>query len=418
MLANMPLTAIGGGAGQRRVGLDGLHDGQGVRDHRPQQRHVVRRHQRPREPALPGPAARAAGDRRLRARRSRPRRCATTFEPRAMPRPRRMPSSDRPTTLSRTSVDRRPSTAAATRSGATTRSTPTTCSSAASRAATAWWSSTSASSRNVANPPVHLRPDRALLRLRQLAHHHREHQTGFVYANGTRSGTCGTAGGPHIVNVAEPRRAGRSPAATLTDGYTHDSQCLVYQGPDVAHQGKSICINSNEDTAHHQRRHQPRGGGAHLPHRRTSGSGLHPPGLDHRRPPLLPARRRAGRAELRPQHQDLHLGPDRPRRAGDHGLPPGPDAGHRPPAVHPRQLRLPVELPRRPAHPGDQGHPDRAAHRGRASSTSSRQRQPRASTARGRTIRSSAAASWPSPPSRARRRAASSCCGRCSPTSR
>ncbi len=72
-------------------------------------------------------------------------------------------------------------------------------------------------------------------------------QTGFVYANGTRTGTCGTSGGPHIVNVQNPG-APLWAGCDQTDGYTHDSQCLVYQGPDVAHQGKSICINSNEDT--------------------------------------------------------------------------------------------------------------------------------------------------------------------------
>ena len=64
--------------------------------------------------------------------------------------------------------------------------------------------------------------------------------TGFVYANG--SNTCN--GGPHIVDVTTPGVpvfAGCDSA----DDYTHDSQCLTYQGPDATHQGKSICINSN-----------------------------------------------------------------------------------------------------------------------------------------------------------------------------
>jgi choice-of-anchor B domain-containing protein len=64
--------------------------------------------------------------------------------------------------------------------------------------------------------------------------------TGFLYANG--STTCN--GGPHIVDI-------RNPAVPVgvgcdsANGYTHDSQCFVYQGPDVAHQGQSICINCN-----------------------------------------------------------------------------------------------------------------------------------------------------------------------------
>jgi choice-of-anchor B domain-containing protein len=69
----------------------------------------------------------------------------------------------------------------------------------------------------------------------------------FVYANGTRSGTCGGGGGPHIVNVATPGTPVFA-GCDNTDGYTHDSQCLTYQGPDAAHVGKLICINSNEDT--------------------------------------------------------------------------------------------------------------------------------------------------------------------------
>lgn len=29
-------------------------------------------------------------------------------------------------------------------------------------------------------------------------------------------------------------------------GYTHDVQCVVYRGPDAAHQGREICVGSNE----------------------------------------------------------------------------------------------------------------------------------------------------------------------------
>lgn len=32
------------------------------------------------------------------------------------------------------------------------------------------------------------------------------------------------------------------------DGYTHDVQCVVYEGPDEEHRGKEICFASNEDT--------------------------------------------------------------------------------------------------------------------------------------------------------------------------
>ncbi len=70
-------------------------------------------------------------------------------------------------------------------------------------------------------------------------------QTGFAYVNGTsRSGPC--AGGPVFVDV-------RTPAAPVmagcfsADGYTHDNQCVTYNGPDLAHVGREICFASNED---------------------------------------------------------------------------------------------------------------------------------------------------------------------------
>ncbi|MDH3402473.1 MAG: choice-of-anchor B family protein [Acidobacteriota bacterium] len=67
--------------------------------------------------------------------------------------------------------------------------------------------------------------------------------TGFAYAIG--SGTCN--GGPHMIDVSTPT----SPAGVGcvgSDGYTHDTQCVVYHGPDAEHVGREICFNSNEDT--------------------------------------------------------------------------------------------------------------------------------------------------------------------------
>jgi choice-of-anchor B domain-containing protein len=67
--------------------------------------------------------------------------------------------------------------------------------------------------------------------------------TGFAYAVGT--GTC--SGGLDMVNIntpASPTNAGCFSA----DGYTHDAQCIVYNGPDAAYVGQEICFNYNEDT--------------------------------------------------------------------------------------------------------------------------------------------------------------------------
>lgn len=76
--------------------------------------------------------------------------------------------------------------------------------------------------------------------------------TGFAFAVGSSGGgeTCG--GGLHIIDIREPT----SPAFigcfadTATGrsgtGYTHDAQCVIYNGPDTEHLGKEICFNSNE----------------------------------------------------------------------------------------------------------------------------------------------------------------------------
>ncbi len=68
-------------------------------------------------------------------------------------------------------------------------------------------------------------------------------QTGFAYAVG--SNTC--RGGPHMIDIRDPK-APANAGCVSGDGYTHDTQCVVYQGPHQAYQGREICFNSNEDT--------------------------------------------------------------------------------------------------------------------------------------------------------------------------
>ncbi len=76
--------------------------------------------------------------------------------------------------------------------------------------------------------------------------------TGFAYLVGSNSGgtTCG--GGLHMVNIQNPTAptfAGCF-ADTMTGrsrtGYTHDVQCVVYNGPDASYTGHEICLGSNE----------------------------------------------------------------------------------------------------------------------------------------------------------------------------
>ena len=67
--------------------------------------------------------------------------------------------------------------------------------------------------------------------------------SGFAYAVGAN----GCSGGLFMVNIQTPT----SPTGAgcySGDGYTHDAQCVAYNGPDTEHQGKEICLNANEDT--------------------------------------------------------------------------------------------------------------------------------------------------------------------------
>jgi choice-of-anchor B domain-containing protein len=91
-------------------------------------------------------------------------------------------------------------------------------------------------------------------------------ETGFAYVAGSRPAAGRTPGvdtcsdlvqnpstgrlmgrGLHVVDI-------RNPAAPVfagcvdDDGYTHETQCVIYRGPDAQHQGREVCFSANEDT--------------------------------------------------------------------------------------------------------------------------------------------------------------------------
>lgn len=71
--------------------------------------------------------------------------------------------------------------------------------------------------------------------------------SGHAYAVGTDT----FDGGLHIVDVSEPT----SPTFAggfAEHGYVHDTQCVDYDGPHVAYQGREICFNSNADLHTHE----------------------------------------------------------------------------------------------------------------------------------------------------------------------
>jgi choice-of-anchor B domain-containing protein len=71
--------------------------------------------------------------------------------------------------------------------------------------------------------------------------------TGFAFAVGCQSGGITCSGGLHMIDVNDPTQP-TFVGCFSTDGYTHDAQCVTYQGPDVEHQGSEICFASNVDT--------------------------------------------------------------------------------------------------------------------------------------------------------------------------
>lgn len=69
--------------------------------------------------------------------------------------------------------------------------------------------------------------------------------TGYAYAVGAnQSGFACNGGGLHIIDI-------RTPTAPVfagcfdADGYTHDAQCVIYNGPDTQYAGREICFSYN-----------------------------------------------------------------------------------------------------------------------------------------------------------------------------
>lgn len=67
--------------------------------------------------------------------------------------------------------------------------------------------------------------------------------TNHIFINGSLA----IGGGPVILDVSSPLTP--TPVGTMADdGYTHDSLCRTYKGPDKGHRGNEVCFNFNEDT--------------------------------------------------------------------------------------------------------------------------------------------------------------------------
>ncbi|HJR53209.1 MAG TPA: choice-of-anchor B family protein [Gemmatimonadota bacterium] len=106
--------------------------------------------------------------------------------------------------------------------------------------------------RNVENAPVTFTEDAHYDQIHSAHNIAINEDTGFAYSvgNGEGGDTCG--GGLHMINIQDPKNP--QFAGCFSDpntgiqktGYTHDAQCVLYEGPDEDYQGREICFGSNE----------------------------------------------------------------------------------------------------------------------------------------------------------------------------
>jgi len=98
--------------------------------------------------------------------------------------------------------------------------------------------------RNVTNPPQTFSEDN---RYRGFGKAHNiviNEDKGFAYAVGTAT----FGGGPHFVDIRDPKNPVQAGGFLSTGGdtYSHDAQVITYNGPDTDYTGKEILIGSNQ----------------------------------------------------------------------------------------------------------------------------------------------------------------------------
>jgi choice-of-anchor B domain-containing protein len=102
--------------------------------------------------------------------------------------------------------------------------------------------------RNIdrADAPVTLTED-ALYKQFETAHNIAINEdSGFAYAVGARNldRSLNCQGGLHMIDISEPTNPSFA-GCFAEHGYMHDTQCVIYRGPDARFHGREICFNSN-----------------------------------------------------------------------------------------------------------------------------------------------------------------------------
>lgn len=106
--------------------------------------------------------------------------------------------------------------------------------------------------RSVMNPPVTFTEDAHYDRIHSAHNIVIDTTSGFAYTVGNSMGgeTCG--GALHMIDIRDPTHPtfagcyGDPATGFARTGYTHDAQCVVYNGPDEAYRGRQICFNASE----------------------------------------------------------------------------------------------------------------------------------------------------------------------------
>ncbi len=106
--------------------------------------------------------------------------------------------------------------------------------------------------REVEGEPITFEPDALYENVHSVHNLVINTESGYAYAVGAGGGgmTCG--GGLHMINIQDPLNpqfagcfADESTGRRGT-GYSHDAQCVIYEGPDEEYQGQEICFGLNE----------------------------------------------------------------------------------------------------------------------------------------------------------------------------
>lgn len=71
--------------------------------------------------------------------------------------------------------------------------------------------------------------------------------SGYAYAIGNREDIHACRSGLHMIDLSDPGEPVFA-GCYAEDGYTHDTQCVMYEGPDERYHGREICFSSNENT--------------------------------------------------------------------------------------------------------------------------------------------------------------------------